>query len=63
MHLWLPPHPALPHPGFDHPSAQRFFPHLDLMALGQLFGGKRWPKIVPFRLLQNRQSLSLCLGR
>jgi hypothetical protein len=56
--LWL----ALPHPGLDHPFPQRLFAYLDLMTLSQLFGGERRPKIVPFRLSQNRQRLPLCFG-
>ena len=63
MHFLQPPRLALPQSGFDHPSAQRFFAHLDLVPLGQLFGRKGWPKIVPLRLFQDRQSLSLGLGR
>jgi len=48
-----------PMPRVDHPPTQRFFPHMDLMPSGQLLGGERGTKIVPFRLFQNRQRLSL----
>ena len=48
--------------GFDHPSAQGFFADLDPMPFGQLFGCEGRSEIVPVRLLQNRQSLSLILA-
>ena len=54
MHFLQPLRPALPYSSLDHPLAQSLFAHLDLMALGQLLGGKRRPKIVPVRLFQDR---------
>jgi len=36
---------------------------LDLVVLGQLLGSKRRPEIMPLRLPQHGQHLSLCLGR
>jgi hypothetical protein len=36
---------TLPHSGLDHPLSQGLFTYLDLMTLGQLFGGECRPKI------------------
>src|SRR5205807_6549114 len=44
-------------------SSPRLFAYLHLAPLAQLFGRKRRPKIVPVRLLQNRQCLSLRICR
>ena len=60
MHFHRPLRLARPHSGLAHPTAQRLFAHLDLMTLGPLFGGKRRPEVMPVRLLQDGQCLSLC---
>jgi len=63
MHLLHSARLGLPQPGFDHPPAQGLFAYLDPVQLGQLLGRKCRPKIVPVRLLENRQRLSLRLDR